>query len=50
MKKNQFFSDLHWIIRFAITGKQKSPPFWQVASIIGLEETIERLQNFINLL
>lgn len=39
-----------WPIRFALTGKEKSPDPFAVASILGKAETLARLKNAISLL
>lgn len=39
-----------WPLRYALTGKEKSPDPFTVASILGKEKTLERIQNAISLL
>lgn len=39
-----------WPLRFALTGKEKSPDPFEVASIVGKEETLARVDTAIRLL
>jgi nondiscriminating glutamyl-tRNA synthetase len=36
-----------WSIRVALTGKEGSPPFFDIAKILGKEKTLQRLQKAI---
>lgn len=42
--------DYLWPARVALTGKEKSPSPFDVANVLGKQESIERLDNAINLL
>lgn len=37
--------DILRLLRVAVTGKEKSPPFWEVAALLGKEETLSRISK-----
>jgi glutamyl/glutaminyl-tRNA synthetase len=39
--------ELLWPLRVALTGKEKSPSPWEVAWVIGKEESIKRIKMAI---
>jgi glutamyl/glutaminyl-tRNA synthetase len=41
--------ELLWPLRVALTGKEKSPSPWEVAWVIGTEESIKRINTAIDL-
>lgn len=42
--------DLFWPVRYALSGEEKSPPPQEIATVIGKEETIERIKAALALL
>jgi glutamyl/glutaminyl-tRNA synthetase len=39
--------DYFLALRVAVTGVTKTPPFWDVIEILGMEETLDRIKKLI---
>jgi glutamyl-tRNA synthetase len=51
IKQNNYQNgDVLWPLRVALSGKKASPPPFAVATVLGKEKTLNRIQNAINLL
>jgi glutamyl-tRNA synthetase len=49
-KFNSDRGKLLWPLRVALSGKEKSPPLFEIAEILGKEEALKRIRRAIQLL